>query len=344
MSFEAEQTDINTNVPARVHAILARNADTAVIFRRGPSNRVATIDWDLKNDTFELGQWLHGRIYEYRCDLTPDGKYLIYFATQWQMGDPIEEKISELLQLEGVPEFPSDISTSSFNKWLEINQAARAKIARKYHKELAELKSPKNFKKPSYTAISIAPYLKAIDLWFNGSAWNGGGIFTDNRHVWINKPYPHRGEHIESKRSGKFKEEDAAPEKFGHGGECPGIYLPKLERDGWVNTEYNDNEGYFEKKLIHNLILKKTFVLGLPDSPGYGVYWEKHMIVAASAPNMPLLDGSKWRWADYDSKRHRVLFARDGKIWSLPIQKTLGEPILLHDLNPMKFEAVKAPY
>ncbi len=27
-----------------------------------------------------MGQWLKGRIYERRCDLSPDGKYLIYFA------------------------------------------------------------------------------------------------------------------------------------------------------------------------------------------------------------------------------------------------------------------------
>jgi hypothetical protein len=36
--------------------------------------------WDRKRDTFKLGQWLRGRIYERRSDLSPDGKHFIYFA------------------------------------------------------------------------------------------------------------------------------------------------------------------------------------------------------------------------------------------------------------------------
>ena len=66
--------------PARVHVILAKNSDSGIIIRRGPSKSVCTIGWDRRNDTFELGQWLKGRIYERRCDLSPDGKHFIYFA------------------------------------------------------------------------------------------------------------------------------------------------------------------------------------------------------------------------------------------------------------------------
>ena len=71
--------------PARLHVLLAGHSSAAVVIRRGPSDRVCTIGWDRKTDTFELGQWLHGRIYERRSDLSPDGKHLIYFAlnAQW---------------------------------------------------------------------------------------------------------------------------------------------------------------------------------------------------------------------------------------------------------------------
>ena len=34
----------------------------------------------MKTNEFALGQWLKGRIYERRSDLSPDGKYMIYFA------------------------------------------------------------------------------------------------------------------------------------------------------------------------------------------------------------------------------------------------------------------------
>ena len=73
----ANQSD---SVPCRLYIILARKAPTAVIFRRGPSKRVQLIHWDTATDTFTAGQWFHGRIYERRCDLSPDGKLLIYFA------------------------------------------------------------------------------------------------------------------------------------------------------------------------------------------------------------------------------------------------------------------------
>jgi hypothetical protein len=67
----------------RAYVILARKAPVGLIFRRGPSNRVLLIRWDLERDTFEFGQWLRGRIYERRCDLSPEGDLLLYFAANW---------------------------------------------------------------------------------------------------------------------------------------------------------------------------------------------------------------------------------------------------------------------
>lgn len=66
--------------PARLFVILARKAPFAVIFRRGPSKQVRLIGWNTETDEFEGGHWLKGRIYERRCDLSPNGRYLIYFA------------------------------------------------------------------------------------------------------------------------------------------------------------------------------------------------------------------------------------------------------------------------
>jgi hypothetical protein len=66
--------------PARLHVLLARDAKIGLVIRRGPSKSVCTFLWNRQNDTFKLGQWLRGRIYERRSDLSPDGKHLIYFA------------------------------------------------------------------------------------------------------------------------------------------------------------------------------------------------------------------------------------------------------------------------
>jgi hypothetical protein len=69
----------------RIYGIIARDAPVAVIFRRGPSKQVCLIKWNLRTDKLEYGQWFKGRIYERRCDLSPSGKYLIYFAASYKV-------------------------------------------------------------------------------------------------------------------------------------------------------------------------------------------------------------------------------------------------------------------
>jgi hypothetical protein len=53
------------------------------VFRRGPSKHVLLVRWNLSDDSFEAGQWLKGRVYERRCDVSEDGERLIYFAANY---------------------------------------------------------------------------------------------------------------------------------------------------------------------------------------------------------------------------------------------------------------------
>lgn len=62
--------------------ILARERPVAVILRRGPSDWYHVILWDTASDRFERGAWLRGRIYEDRCDLSPDGELFVAFVHQ----------------------------------------------------------------------------------------------------------------------------------------------------------------------------------------------------------------------------------------------------------------------
>jgi hypothetical protein len=66
----------------RIYCLLARDDRTGVIFRRGPSKLVRLLRWHLASDTIEPGQWFRGRIRERRCDLSPDGELLVYFAAR----------------------------------------------------------------------------------------------------------------------------------------------------------------------------------------------------------------------------------------------------------------------
>ncbi len=47
------KTKPRTEPSTRLYVILARKADRGVIFRRGPSKRVALIGWDTKADRWE---------------------------------------------------------------------------------------------------------------------------------------------------------------------------------------------------------------------------------------------------------------------------------------------------
>jgi hypothetical protein len=73
-------TPINKMLPARLHVKLARASSLSLVLRRGPTMHTASILWDRADDTFTLGQWLKGRIFAHECDVSPDGKHMIYRA------------------------------------------------------------------------------------------------------------------------------------------------------------------------------------------------------------------------------------------------------------------------
>lgn len=72
-----------TQSPCRLFMIMARQAQTAIIFRRGPSKWTQLIKWNTQTDTFDYGQWFRGRIYEKRGDLSPNGNLLVYFVSKF---------------------------------------------------------------------------------------------------------------------------------------------------------------------------------------------------------------------------------------------------------------------
>ncbi len=72
--------NLGSSYSCRLYGIPARQTSRIVVLRRGPSKWVQVILWHTKDDIFDYGQWFHGRIYEQRCDLSPDGSLFIYFA------------------------------------------------------------------------------------------------------------------------------------------------------------------------------------------------------------------------------------------------------------------------
>lgn len=272
-------------VPSRVHILLASNAPYAVAIRRGPAKRVCTVGWNREKDTFAVGQWLKGRIYERRSDLSPDGKYLIYFALngRWQ------------------------------------SEAAGA-----------------------WTAISFAPYLKAIGLWANGSAWNGGGLFVSKTEYWLNKfTFGHGALRVPAKLT-----EVPFPFHESYGGECPGVYYVRLQRQGWrfVHYEKKANPGaytLFEKSIGKGWLLEKTAHESQKRGLGHGSYFDTHRLKRENGSEV--IDKPGWEWADLDGRR--IVWVEKGILYAADLShEGLGSGKILYDFNKLTYEEIKAPY
>ena len=126
----------NVKPAARLHVLLARNASTAVIFRRGPSGQVLLIRWNLDEDTFEFGQWFKGRIYELRCDLSPDGEMLMYFAANWKKPYQSWSAISRPPYLTALALWPKGNAWGGGGHFMKSDQVALNH--REYEMSLAE--------------------------------------------------------------------------------------------------------------------------------------------------------------------------------------------------------------
>ena len=269
-------------IPARLHVLLARSAKVGVVLRRGPSKSVCSVLWNRATDEFKTAQWLRGRIYERRSDISPDGRFLIYFA---------------------------------------MNGRRESETG------------------GSWTAVSKAPWLKAIVLLGKGDCWHGGGLFTSTRKYWLNDGYGH---HV-LKESGTLKRDETYHPSENYGGECLGVYFVRLQRDGWVRKpSVSDSDcTVFEKPLPCGWLLRKRAHAQVGAPPGKGCYWDEHEMEHGESGKR--LDGAKWEWADSDGKK--LVWAEDGCLFRATIKGSgLGDRKMLKDFNEMKFEALAAPY
>jgi hypothetical protein len=269
----------------RIHVLLASHAPIGLVIRRGPSKSVATLLWDRGRDEFRLGQWLKGRIYERRSDLSPDGRHFIYFAMN--------------------------------GKW---ESEARG----------------------SWTAISRAPYLKALAIFPKGDCWHGGGLWTNKTTYWLNDGYGH----AVLRDTGVVRRDTRYRPSKDYGGECLGVYYPRLLRDGWklakrVRLAKWKDKDIFEKPMANGWGLRKIVHAEIDAPKGKGCYWDEHELI--HAPSERAIARPTWEWADLDGER--LVWASDGKLYCGKVEKEgLADETELFDFNEMTFKAIAAPY
>lgn len=72
---------------ARIFFLKSRIANSAIVFRRGPTDWIQMSIWNLDNDTLEPGQWINKKVPMRNCDISPSGKYLIYTVDNFENGN-----------------------------------------------------------------------------------------------------------------------------------------------------------------------------------------------------------------------------------------------------------------
>jgi hypothetical protein len=258
-----------------------------VVFRRGPSKQVGCFYWDRASDQFRVGQWLHGRIYERRSDLSPDGKYLLYFAMN--------------------------------GKWDSATGG-------------------------SWTAVSRAPWLKALALYAKGDCWEGGGLFLGKNKFWLNDRY-FSAKRILQESTELIRVAGYAPPQT-YNAEDTGVYYVRLQRDGWKLIEHrNSNQldavALFEKPLPNGWVLRKIAHEQVGAPPGKGCYWDEHELVNRHGV---VTAQPTWEWAELD--RDRLIWAERGCLFqALSLNgDTIGAGKLLYDFTAHGFEPIEAPY
>ncbi len=195
----------------------------------------------------------------------------------------------------------------------------------------------------SWTAVSRAPYLKALALWAKGDCWHGGGLFVDDRRYWLNDGYGHVPLLASSRVA---RHPDWAPRVY-YGGECPTPYYNRLQRDGWTlradlpAERAESSPEVFDKPAPHGWILRKFCHTEIGAPQGKGIYHDRHALVRADSEET--LQFPDWEWADLDGKR--LVWTEGGRLLCAKFCSAgLREERVLHDFNDMRFEPIAAPY
>jgi hypothetical protein len=279
-----------------------------VVFRRGPSNQVRLIRWNLARDTFEPGQWLKARVYELRCDLSPDGELLCYFAAGYRAPYPTYTAISR------PPWFTALALWRKGDCWGGgglFDSGMRLRLNHRpepYHHDTDEMALGEGFRLPKrFTVVPLG----------ENAGWGEDDpirMTRIERDGWTFVQYGQQ----------KKWHEPPAPVRLVN--TVPEIMVrPMNTPAGLLFTLRVTCHGHFERD--GRASLETAEIVG----PDNGV----------------LRDLGRIDWADLDHNGD-VLWAWVGKLWRLKRTKYVAafadaEPRLLADFNDMKFEAIKAP-
>lgn len=293
--------------------------------------------WNLESDSVEGGQWLKGRIYERRCDLSPDGSLLVYFAAKFRGPVYSWTAVSRPPWLTALSFFPKGDCWGGGglfdgNRVLRLNHPAAAP--------------------PESEAISAAKKgkkLKRVARYMQQSSARPWEVpITEDGMPVLKRPEGPRN-------SLKLKIAELG-EHPGSGEDNP-ILSMRLERDGWTFVTVDSNVARQGTKSADRFWLtfdppmrRRKPILGSGlklQVSWHGLrernnrwYVETMEVLAPDDREYPF---GRVDWADIDHNGE-VLYAADGKLMRLEVQEDEGLILsnvrVVADLNDMTFEEI----
>lgn len=318
---------MTTKPATRIYALIAPRARIAVVFRQGPSRQVLLLRWNMAVDSFESGQWFKGRIYERCCDLSPSGKYLVYFAGNQKPPYYSWTAVSKPPYLTALTLWPSGGSgggglfKSDSSLYLNHNLPTDGLALRSsVPKGFDLLPFAENIDR-SQSHFILKQRMKR-DGWIEvqkGIAHSGGPSFAEmmERTTAIKKLLAEEGPGFDSSK---------LPETFNTKTKTPAMWTVFEPVDIW------------QKSTSSYRLEMRT--LGFGETNGPTVVTEYSVL---ALDGCVLIDLGRADWADWDSNGD-LLYAKSGAIYRLPKAEIgKGEARMLIDLTQERFRPLEAP-
>jgi len=319
---------MSTKPSTRIYAIIAREAPVAVVFRRGPSKLVQLLRWDLTNDTFERGQWLKGRIYERRSDLSPSGKYLVYSAADEKPPDYRWTAISKPPYLTALAYWPGggDACGGLFDSEtsVRIDNITTDRKMTKGRKHLKDL---------TVSRLLYPESCEQDDFLLHERLKRDG--WTEMQSGIAHRSGPSVDEMMKAAKELKnlINEEGMLFDR----NKLPELFKSKREKVDEMRAVYDPPE-IFHKSTERYCLEMKTLGLGQTEGPSHVTEYSVLTLGGSIMVALGQLD-----WADWDANGD-LLYAKSGCILRWPAALIgHGETEQLIDLSQEKFEPLAAP-
>ncbi len=164
-----------------------------------------------------------------------------------------------------------------------------------------------------------------------------------NKKFWLNDgPFRHQA----AQDLPFVEHQTQCPWPGNFGGECPGVYYHRLQRDGWTLNEISrDGAGgriaHFSRRVSDHWTLRKYSYQTVAHPVGRGCYFDEHALLNERSGEV--ISKREWEWAELDGGR--IVWTESGALFAGRLEKNgITKIKTLYDFNKLVYERIQAPY